>query len=340
MAESDTPVAQSGLSGTEVTILLAGLGFIIAIVAIYPPQGPQYPYLAYTLAIPSIALGTALALRPVRKAISAAYDWLGGARAIVTSCALAVLAALALLWYQYLPGPAQIVIAQTVFPAFVVQALPAPSTPPPQTPIGPVVFDTPTPPVPTSAPDQIPPAVAAQLRQRDQQIADLMARLEAAESAKAAAEQEADRQRAAADVAREQAAAAPPPSGPAPTTPNPTPANPAPVRSIPQLPPVVPTSNVLETLSAYLILGQNLRALYVRENAADAVEQQVNAWYRASLGYIGQNLGVDYAARYRTATGSGLAIHNFPMAKMGMVDGIDSRLQHLVSFLTEIRNRR
>jgi hypothetical protein len=85
---------------------------------------------------------------------------------------------------------------------------------------------------------------------------------------------------------------------------------------------------------------QSLRRLYVRERAHPEVEGQVNDWYRSSLQYVGQRMGVDYAARCQTTRASGMGIQGFPVAKMGMVDGIDSRLQHLVTFLTEVRQRR
>ena len=96
----------------------------------------------------------------------------------------------------------------------------------------------------------------------------------------------------------------------------------------------------LITLSAYLELGQKLRDLYIREHAAPEVEQQLNAWYGASRQYISQKLGADYAARYGTYRSSVLGIVNFPVAKMGIVDAINGRIDHLVTFLTELRQRR
>ena len=319
---------------------LAGVGLaLLALFQIFPPQGPIWPYIAYTIVAPLICAVPFLFLRSVRESLSAAYDRLGSARVPATSLAVFVFALLGWLWFRHLPTEAQRMVIRGFFPAFVESQAPttAPSSPNDAAAPGPLVFVPENQPAaPGATPPPLSPQQAEELRALRRQVAELERKL--AEAERRNGERPAGSGQAVLPAPAEAQTTAPPATSAQANSPEPTP--PLPPKQIPMLASVVPTDDPLVTLSAYLVLGQNLRALYVRERGVDEVERQVNAWYQASLQYIGQKLGVDYAARYRTYRASGLGIVNFPVAKMGMVDGIDGRIQHLVTFLTELRQRR
>lgn len=90
-------------------------------------------------------------------------------------------------------------------------------------------------------------------------------------------------------------------------------------------------------LAGFMDSGRTLLNKYVESHADAGIEKQLNQWYAESLKYINDNLGTDYAAQYRQSTSSGLGIAGFPVAKMGIVDGINARLRHLTTFIDRLR---
>ncbi len=90
-------------------------------------------------------------------------------------------------------------------------------------------------------------------------------------------------------------------------------------------------------LGEFMTEGQQLRTAYIRSHASGEAEALVTKWHRESLQYIEKQLGADYAARYQRVTSSGMGIQGFPVAKMGVVDAIESKLKHLETFLSEMR---
>jgi hypothetical protein len=128
----------------------------------------------------------------------------------------------------------------------------------------------------------------------------------------------------------------------APAAPPPTsPAAPAVLPPTPAVAPSRPTKEqVLDKLAQFLEEGQRIRALFIKERGSDTVQKEVDRWFSLSLAYIRENMGADYAARYRLAQPSGRGIHGFPIAKMPVVDGIDARLSHLSTFMGEVRQSR
>ena len=76
---------------------------------------------------------------------------------------------------------------------------------------------------------------------------------------------------------------------------------------------------------------------YIASDAEPEIEKQLNQWYAESLRYISDQMGADYAAQYRQTTSSGLGINGFPIAKMGVVDAVNSRLRHLNTFIDRLR---
>lgn len=307
--------------------------------AIWPPNGPAWPYLLYSLAA---VLWLALLMSMGRSLVSERFEQLGtGARRVIGGLIAFVAVGVLVLWVAFLPDESYVLVARGFLALPSVDAKPTEAQVPPQpSSREPDIFMSS--PEPVAAPEPPRAATSAvrtvapvdpETERLRRQVAELESKL--AEATRAAAPRPDS-----VPAPEASSTSTPPPAASAPETTSPKVDVPQPARQIPQIPPVVPTADPLVTLSAYLVQGQNLRALYVRERGADEVEAQVNGWYRASLAYVNQVMGVDYAARYRSYRPSGMAIHAFPVAKMGMVDAIDGRLQNLVTFLTELRARR
>jgi hypothetical protein len=94
---------------------------------------------------------------------------------------------------------------------------------------------------------------------------------------------------------------------------------------------------IRQQLAAYMDGGRQLLNKYIASDAAPEIEKQLNQWYAESLRYISDQMGPDYAAQYRQTTSSGMGISGFPVAKMGVVDAINSRLRHLNTFIDRLR---
>jgi hypothetical protein len=94
---------------------------------------------------------------------------------------------------------------------------------------------------------------------------------------------------------------------------------------------------IRQQLAAYMDGGRQLLNKYIASDAAPEMEKKLNEWYAESLRYISDQMGADYAAQYRQTTSSGLGINGFPVAKMGVVDAINSRLRHLNTFIDRLR---
>jgi hypothetical protein len=96
-------------------------------------------------------------------------------------------------------------------------------------------------------------------------------------------------------------------------------------------------ATVRQQLATYMDGGRKLLNKYIASDAAPEIEKQLNQWYSESLKYINDQMGADYAAQYRQTTSSGMGINGFPVAKMGVVDAVNSRLRHLNTFIDSLR---
>lgn len=94
---------------------------------------------------------------------------------------------------------------------------------------------------------------------------------------------------------------------------------------------------VRRQLSAYMERGRVLLNEYIASHASEELEKALNQWYGESLNYVNGALGPDYAAQFRQTTSSGQGIIGFPVAKIGVIDGINSRLKHLSNFIDQLR---
>ena len=90
-------------------------------------------------------------------------------------------------------------------------------------------------------------------------------------------------------------------------------------------------------LAELLTRGQLIRARVIKARGDEASEKEALGWYTECANYLHANLGPDYAAQFRVARPSADAIDGFPMAKMGLVNGIQARLDHLSDFITRLR---
>jgi hypothetical protein len=73
----------------------------------YPPQGPIWPYLAYTIVIPVLWLLALFSISRVRTATGGAYEWLGVGRVPVTAGFVFGFWMLFGVWVAHLPKEAQ-----------------------------------------------------------------------------------------------------------------------------------------------------------------------------------------------------------------------------------------
>jgi hypothetical protein len=95
-----------------------------------------------------------------------------------------------------------------------------------------------------------------------------------------------------------------------------------------------------QRLAEFMEEGQRLRGQFVVTRGAESVTKELQSWFARSLEYVRENLGGDYAARYRQNPPSATALANFPVEKMSLLNGVDARLEHLSKFIAELAAQR
>jgi hypothetical protein len=95
---------------------------------------------------------------------------------------------------------------------------------------------------------------------------------------------------------------------------------------------------LLNGIAAFMLQAEDLERRCIVERGSPAIEKEALDFYNRVAKFLSDELGLDYAARFKTAMGNGVAL-NYPLDKTALLGRIRGRKAFLGEVLKELRSR-